>query len=331
MQFGLIGIGAGAAAALLFASVTSGAWLSILLFYLAPLPIFIAGLGWSHWAALIAALSGALALGLVFGTVFFFAFLAGAGIPAWWLGYLAMLARPAAVGGGNRQDGSTGAAALEWYPPGRLVVWAAVLAALIVVVAIPNFGTDAESFRLGLHDGLTRMLRLETGAPANAPLSMPGVSNADRLIDFLVVAIPPAAAVLATITNVLNLWLSARIVKFSGLLKRPWPQLSAIAFPRQIAAALAVAIALSFLNGLVGIVAGVLSASLLMAYGVLGLAVLHAITQGVTSRAFLLGGVYAAVMVFGWPVLTLCLLGLIETAFDVRGRIARKRGPPALS
>ena len=100
MQLGLIGIGAGAAAALLFASVTSGSWLSILLFYLAPLPIMIAGLGWSHWAALIAALTGALALGLVFGTVFFFAFLAGAGIPAWWLGYLAMLPplAPAAAG-----------------------------------------------------------------------------------------------------------------------------------------------------------------------------------------------------------------------------------------
>src|ERR1700687_5845576 len=123
MQFGLIGIGAGAAAALLFASVTSGSWLSIILFYLAPLPIMIAGLGWSYWAALIAALTGALALGLVFGTVFFFAFLAGAGIPACWLGYLAMLARPLTAGGNGKS-----APALEWYPPGRLVVWAAVLA-----------------------------------------------------------------------------------------------------------------------------------------------------------------------------------------------------------
>ena len=118
MQFGLIGIGAGAAAALLFASVTSGAWLSIPLFYLAPLPIMIAGLGWSHWAALTGALTGALALGIAFGPVFFFTFLAGAGLPAWWLAYLAMLARPL----GN------GTATLEWYPPGRLVVWAAVLA-----------------------------------------------------------------------------------------------------------------------------------------------------------------------------------------------------------
>ena len=320
MQIGLIGIGAGAAAALLFASVTSGVWLSIPLFYLAPLPIMIAGLGWGHWAAVTAATTGALALAAVFGPIFFFTFLAGAGIPAAWLCYLAMLARP--VGNG-------GAPALEWYPPGRLVIWAAILAALVVVAAIPNFGTDADSFRAGLRNALTHLLRVETDTPADATLTLPGVTNANRLVDFLVAAIPPAAAALASITNVLNLWLAARIVKFSGLLKRPWPPLAAISFPRLLTAALTLAVIVSFLGGLIGIIAGVLSASLLMAYGVLGFSVLHAITQGMDARLFVLGGVYAAVLVFGWPVLALCALGLIEAAVDLRARIARKRGPPA--
>ena len=57
LQIGLVGLGAGAAAALLFASVTSGTWMSVPLFYLAPLPIMIAGLGWSHWSALVAAVA----------------------------------------------------------------------------------------------------------------------------------------------------------------------------------------------------------------------------------------------------------------------------------
>jgi len=323
MQIGLIGIGAGAAAALLFASVASGTLLSIPLFYLAPLPILIAALGWSHWAAFVAALAGALGLAAFFGVVFFFAFLAGAGVPAWWLGYLAMLARPLANGGAG------GNAALEWYPAGRLVIWAAILAALAVAVAILNFGADADSFRGGLHDALLHVLRAETETPAEAPTSVPGVTNIDRLIDFLVAAVPPAAAVIATITSLVNLWLAGRIVKFSGLLKRPWPQLSAMIFPRLIAALLAATAVLSIVGGLISIIAGVFTASLLMAYGVLGLAVLHAITQGMGSRAFVLGGVYAAIFVFGWPVLALCLLGLIETAFDLRARLARRRGPPA--
>jgi len=158
---------------------------------------------------------------------------------------------------------------------------------------------------------------------------VPVEANTERLIGFLVIAIPLAAAVLATITNVVNLWLSARIVSFSGRLKRPWPQLSAMSFPRTALAALALATVLSVVGGLIGIVSGVLSASLTMAYGILGFAVLHALTQGIASRPFLLGGVYASVMVFGWPILGLCLLGIGESFFDLRARAARKRGPPA--
>ena len=47
LQIVLVGLGAGAAAALLFASIASGSILATLLFYLAPLPILIAALGWS--------------------------------------------------------------------------------------------------------------------------------------------------------------------------------------------------------------------------------------------------------------------------------------------
>jgi len=320
VQIAIIGIGAGAAAALLFASVTSGSLLSIPLFYLAPLPIMIAGLGWSHWAAMIAALAGALGLGAVFGTVFLLAFSAGAGFPAWWLGYLAMLARPVAASNGTAQN----AASIEWYPPGRLVVWAAALGILVVIIAIPNFGVDADSFRAALRDALNTVLRAN-GTPGKT------VSNPERLIEFLVNAIPPAAAVLATVTNLLNLWLAARVVKFSGRLARPWPPLSSMSFPPLMTAVLAVAIVLSFLDGMLGIVGGVVAASLLLIYGVLGFAVLHAITQGTSARPFVLSITYAGVILLGWPMLALCLLGLVDMAIGLRDRVSAKRSPPTHS
>jgi hypothetical protein len=322
MHFAVIGIGAGAAAALLFASVTSGTLLSIPLFYLAPLPIMIAGLGWSYWAAFTAVLTGALALGLVFGAVFLFAFLAGVGVPGWLLAYLAMLARPVRT---NGQDGT-----LEWYPTGRIVMWAAILAALVVIVAIPNLGSDGESFRAGLHDALARMLRIQTDIPADAPLALPGGTDPERFINFLVSVIPATAAVLATLTSLFNLWLAGRVVKFSGRLTRPWPQISAMRFPPTLTAALAIAIALSFAGGLIGIIGGVISASLLMAYGVLGFAVLHSITQGMNSRPFLLAGTYLAVLMIGWLILALCVLGALDTMIDLRARVSRTRGPPAI-
>ena len=319
MQFGLIGIGAGLASALLFASVASGSLLSVVLFYLAPLPLMIAALGWSHWTALIGALIGALALSAAFGSLFLLAFLACAGLPAWWLGYLAMLARPASANGG--------APVLEWYPPGRLVIWAGLIGALVVAVGILSYGGDAESFRTGLHKTLVELLQAETEQPANAPLTIPGVSNPGRLVDFLVHTVPLAGAVIATIVNLLNLWLAGRVVNYSGRLARPWPRLASMTFPRPLAAIFLLALALSFAGGLLGILASVLTASPAIVFGVLGLAVMHAVTQGMNARGLLLGAVYAALAVFGWPVLVLALLGLIETLAGLRARFARP--PPA--
>ena len=127
--------------------------------------------------------------------------------------------------------------------------------------------------------------------------------RADRLIEFLVSAIPLAAAILATITNLFNLWLAARIVKFSGRLARPWPQLSALRFPPLLTAALRRGRRLEFRRRNAWHRGRYCVGSLLLAYGVLGFAVLHAITQGLQIRPFLLGLAYAAVFLIRWPIL----------------------------
>jgi hypothetical protein len=301
IQLVLVGLGAGAAAALLFASVASGSIAAVILFYLAPLPIAIAALGWGHLSGLIAAAVATTVVAVLSG-IFFLAVPVIA-FSAWWLGYLALLARPAGNGGGG---------ALEWYPVGRLVLWAALLGTLVVAAAVPNFGTDQESLQAALRKTYERILR----DPA--------------LIDVLVVAVPPAAAVFSTVTNLFNLWLAARIVKISGRLARPWPDLAALSLPPLTAGLLAAAIAGSFLPDLVGVLFGALAASLLMAFAVLGFAVLHAITRGMGSRAIILACVYGLTIVFGWPVLAMSLLGLAEIILNIRGRVARKRGPPSL-
>jgi hypothetical protein len=313
-QLGLVGLGAGAASALLFASIASGSLLSIFLFYVTPLPILLAALGWSHWAAVIAALSAATSLAAVFGSIFFVAFMVGTGLPAWWLGYLAMLARPA--------DGS---GSLEWYPPGRLVLWCAGFAVIVISIGILTFGTDLESFRSEMRQGLERMVQFRSDTPSSTR------PNQGQFLEFLVAIIPLAAGVLATITNVLNLWLAALIVRFSGRLRRPWPDLSALTFPRVAAAALAVAVVLTFAGGMIGLLATVSSAALLVAYGILGFAVLHSLTRGSKGRSLVLGAAYASVILFFWPVVALCMLALADAAIDLRGRAASKRGPPTVS
>jgi hypothetical protein len=100
-------------------------------------------------------------------------------------------------------------------------------------------------------------------------------------------------------------------------------------FPGYAPVLLAVMIAGTFLTGLTGMITSIFAASLLMAYVVLGFAVLHMITRRINSRGLLLAAAYAAVAIFGWPVLLMMVLGLADTAIDIRGRFAKKGVPPA--
>src|ERR1700754_1828561 len=92
----LIALAAGSASVLMFASIISGALVSLLLFYLAPLPLMVAGLGWGPLCATIGGIAAAIRLGAIFGPPYCIAFVVMAGLPAWWLGHLALLGRPAA-------------------------------------------------------------------------------------------------------------------------------------------------------------------------------------------------------------------------------------------
>lgn len=316
MQILLIGIGAGAAAALLRVSVASGSLLALLLAYLAPLPILIAGIGWSYLAAVVAAMFAALCLVLAGFNQVALSFLVGMGIPSCWLAYLALLARPAG-------DGSP--EAVEWYPAGRIVFWATIAGALAVVIWIPFFGTDAESFHANLRAFFEAQfgLRDRPGGELN-----PDAMRVD--MDLVVKLVPTLATVGATFALLINTWLAARVVKVSNRLRRPWPDLSAMTFPKSAPVLLAVALAGIFLPGLISVAAEVFATALMMGFAILGFAVLHVATRNMSGRAVLLGVVYPTVILLIWPAIIMALIGLADTALDLRGRIARTRSPPTL-
>src|ERR1700736_1202789 len=90
----LIAIVAGSASALMFASIISGALISLLLLYLAPLPLMVAALGWGPLCAAIGGIAAATGLGVIFGLPYCIAFTVAVALPAWWLGHLALLGRP---------------------------------------------------------------------------------------------------------------------------------------------------------------------------------------------------------------------------------------------
>jgi hypothetical protein len=318
LQIALIGLCSGVASAFLYASASRGSPLAFLLANFAQLPIMIAALGWTHYAAIAAVLFASLGLAAVFSTSVAFAFLIVIGLPAWWIGYLGLLARPAAAEGGD----------VEWYPVGRIVMWTAIAAATVVTVTMLRYGFDFAQVRAGQRHELEVVLRFLSGGAPGAPLRLPNVRNPERLVDILVLVIPPMKATALTVTMLINLWLAALIVRVSGRLRRPWPPIAQMTFPPMAATALAIAVAGTFLPDLISLISGVFTASLLLAYALLGLAVTHAITAGVSGRGFMLAGIYLTVCVFGWPLLLLTFLGLLETMMALRARVAARRTPP---
>ena len=315
----LIALAAGCASALMFASVISGALISLLLLYLAPLPLMVAALGWGPRCATIGGITAATVLGVLFGLPYCIAFVVTVALPAWWLGHLALLGRPVA----NNISPDNGAAAvapdLEWYPVGRILLWIAGFAALATVAALLTLGTDGSTITATLRRGLLRVL---------SPRDAGSNGEIEQFIDALVKIAPAAAAMVAMITLTLNLWLAGKITATSERLHRPWPDLKMTALPPMTLVALSVALAFCFTGGLLAILAQIIATVLMMAYALTGFAVLHLLTLPFKSRLLWLSCTYVVVVMFVWPVIAMVVLGIADTIFGFRQRYLQGRPPP---
>ena len=308
----LIALAAGLTSATMFASLASGAVLSLALFYLAPLPLMVVALGWGSRTGLIAGVAATIGLGALFGPKYMLAYAVMVALPALWLGHLALLARAP-------DEPYTPPSALDWYPVGRLLIWTAGFAALTTAGALLTLGTDVDTITAVMRQSLTHL---------SDTANQSGVANGttpDPIIEALVSIAPGAAALVAMLTLTLNLWLAARIARTSQLLKRPWPDLRATELPQPVLAALAIAIVLCFFGGVTALIAKIISASLLLAYGMTGFAVLHTVSQTMAGRSFMLSGIYALTAFIGWPLAGAIVLGLADAAFGIRRRYWRKQ------
>ncbi|MGQ4272774.1 DUF2232 domain-containing protein [Terrihabitans sp. B22-R8] len=320
MTLFIVGLASGAASATLSLSLLSGSMLAVLLFLFAPLPILLASIGWNHRAGLVGALgASAFLLGLTgFETARGYA--VSIGLPAWWLGYLALLARPR---GEQPEDG------VDWYPIGRLLVWIAVLGSSLILLSILMTGSISD-YRDMLRTTFENFLRHETGAAPGAPIVLPGGGDAARVTELAVSALPPVGAAIWTANMVFNLWVAGRIAQASQRLTRPWPDLSAISLPRFVLAAFGVALFGSFIGGPdIGFPFSIVAAALAIVFSLLGLAFLHSATRGVGGRTMILTATYLLLAVQTWTLIFLAALGIAEHVFQLRARLAARGRPPA--
>ncbi len=312
----LIAVAAGLVSAVVFASATTGPLLMrMVLFLLTPLALFLAGLGLGPLAAAVAGFAGTL-LVLVAGTpIGALVFAAAQAIPVAFLIYLAQLNRAA-------PDGS-----VEWYPAGRLIVVAAILAGAFSSLTLMLLGGDVETLRTALREMLQTFVTNELPKMPDAPTLGPAEIDEATAV---ALALLPAASAISTMGSLLfNFWLAGRITLASGRLRRPWPDIPAIAYPTVTPLLLAVATGAAFLAGLPGLIAAGFAGPLFLAYVLLGLAVVHYMTRGRPWRPFALWGLYASLFIMNTIAsLAIALLGLAEAIWPMRKISPPPKPPP---
>ncbi len=316
----LLGLGAGLVSAVVFASATTGpAAMRLLLFFITALPIYIVGLALGWRAALAATASGLVALSLIASPGTGLMFAATEGLPAVVLVYLATLYRSSGPVPGPGGD-------IEWYPVGRIVLWSAVIGAVLAVITMLRIGGDREALLAGLKTMIGSIVKKEVSASG---LPVP-LADADltRLAETVIALLPAFSAASWMGGHLLNLWLGARVTRASGHLVRPWADLAAFHLPPMLPLALGLATAASFADGNLGLVASAYSGGLFFAYTLLGLAIVHYTTRGKPWRPFALSTLYAGIVVLSAALpLALTLVGLFDSIRPLR-RLPSGVGPP---
>ena len=310
----VVAIGAGCAAALLFAVSAQSSVLAMALAYLAPLPIMIATLGWGLDAGAIAGAISVVALALLAEPLSALLFAASVAGPAWTLAAFA-ITPVARYFGGYKPDApvhpSVGAVVTLATLFG-MVGSAAVLTTIIVVYG-------------GYNEGARQIATTVAALAADAFEGAPDKITAQQFADALVRFGPPAIAASTLMMLCVNLYAAARSTQLSRNLPRPWPDLPtslALPWPLGLAflACLAAAYALpSPAAQYFSIGAGGLGAALT----VQGLAVAHALSRGLKLRPLMLVALYACcVLRAKYTLPVLAALGLLDGFLRLRSRAA---------
>ncbi|MGE0211907.1 MAG: DUF2232 domain-containing protein [Parvibaculaceae bacterium] len=315
----VIGIAAGLAACVLHASFLYPSALTMLLFFLSPLPIFLVGLGWGVPAAVAGSLAGTIVILSLVGVPPSVSFFATTGASPTALVWLALKSRPS---GGNSEEGEADLQGFQWYPEGRLLLWIAVIAASLTAVAFLIIAPDLDAFRAQVAQYIEKV------AAAQSPsLSDEEKQGLQALVKPMAAAVPLVATMLWVAIFFVNFRLASAILSALKMGLRPFASFGAMRFPRKAALLLLVILAASFLPGTFGFIGSLFAAAGFAAFAVLGIAVAHGLIERTQVRGALMATLYVSLAFLGGILLVpLAALGLLDMAFPLRTRASK---PPA--
>ena len=311
----VIAAGGGLVSAFFYLSVLFGGFGTLILGYLAPLPLFLAGLWLGVPAVLLAGLAGgaAVLVGTSGSLLVSFAYLVTGALPAILVVRQSLLARVPGQGAGQETAARGAGGELEWYPPGRVLMGltglgvAAVLAAALLTSDQPG----------GLEGVVRRMLARVAG-----PLfSAQGLTAPEAGEFWVAEALPGLAAISWVTMTIVNAVLAQGALMRFGRNRRPPMRLAELELPRWLVPAfLAAVLGASVLPDPFGFLAVNVALILAVPFAFAGLSVVHVGARSRSARLPILVGFYTVLFLFGWPILLLVGLGMIEQWIGLRRR-----------
>ena len=312
----VVAIGAGCAAALLFAVSAETSPLAMALAYLAPLPIMIATLGWGLGSGALAAATSVIALGLLAEPLSALLFAASVAVPAWAVAAFAV----APIGG-------------RYFPPWKLgaggrasVGSIVVLAAAIGMLGAAGVLTAVIVIYGGYGEGAKKVAAAVAALAADA---FEGGADSEAAREFAeaLVRFGPAAIAASTLLMLcVNLYAAARSTQLSHRLTRAWPDLpTSLSLPWALGVLMIACAAGAYaLPAPASQYASIVAGGLGGAFALQGLAVVHALSRGVGFlRPLMLFLLYVCCLLraqYTLPVVA--ALGLIDAFVRLRTRPA---------
>jgi hypothetical protein len=297
----LLAFGGGAVSVLIYSLSATGSFGGLIFAYFAAVPLFLVGFSLGLAAGATAGATATIGMlypsGLAGAAVFFCV----TALPTIILIRQSLLSR-------NDSQGS-----VAWYPAGLMVVTVSVLGAGIYTLAALFFTMQPEGF-----EGTARAFVENLASSMTAP---DAADTREYLVNTLTPILPGFIAASWFVMTVINAALAqALLVRFERNI-RPSPDIVLMEFPNwfPITAAAAALVGL-LLPGAFGFYGVNLAIILIVPFFFMGLAVIHALCRRKSAGLFFLVTFYGMLIIFGWLVVIVATLGLIEQWVGLRRR-----------
>jgi len=287
-------LAAGLLSAILFLSLVKGVAMGIVLSYVAPMPLMMAGLGLGMGISALAGVIGALAVAAVVGSFSILPFAIVAVLPALVVSKRALLWRTA-------EEGTT-----QWYPPGMILAWLTATGLALLLSGAVLVSGHPEGIRAWVAEAISHTLTLMAAeVPAEAR------AQAVKWWTPLFPAMICGSWLMMAVVNATGA--QGLLVRLSKAI-RPSPAYGELSLPDWLALILAVSgLAALVGQGDAGYVAANVAVLALIPFALLGMTSVHrwAATRP-NARLFLAAAYGLLFLAFLWAALAVAGLGLVR-------------------